>query len=465
MTRLATTKTSVRAKALAASLCLAGAPAFAADERPEWLPEGSLGTGLPVLADPGGLRAALWERGVKYQLNYIGDFLNATRGGARTGSAYSGRLELVIDADLEKAAGWTGAAAHANAYQIHGSGLTRSFVGNLMPVSNVEALPSTRLYEAWLEQKLLDGKVAVRGGQLGADTEFLTSSYAGLFINGTFGWPTITAGDLPGGGPAYPLATPGVRLGFYPTEKITVLLGVFNGNPANPRALDPQVNNRYGLNFRVSDPALVISEAQFKYGDEKDPAKLSGVAKLGVWTHFGRFENLRYDIVGRSLANPASTGDARSLRGDHGVYGVLEQQVYRLADDPAKGVGVFARIAGAPGDRNLVDFYADAGVNFSGMIASRPDDAFGVAFAYARIGDATRGLDRENAYYNVVRAPIRSSEAVIEATYSAQIAPGWTLQPNVQYVMRPNGGAADPYYPNRALRNATVVGVRTSLKF
>ena len=49
-------------RALALAACLFGAPAMAADERPEWLPEGSLGTGLPLLADPGGLRAALWER-------------------------------------------------------------------------------------------------------------------------------------------------------------------------------------------------------------------------------------------------------------------------------------------------------------------------------------------------------------------------------------------------------------------
>ncbi len=456
MSRPAATRMLLGAKALVASLWLAGAPAFAADQRPEWLPENSLGVGLPTLADPGSLRSALWERGVKFQLNYIGDLLNSTRGGMRTGSAYSGRLELVIDGDLEKAAGWSGAAFHANAYQIHGSGLTRSFVGNLMPVSNVEALPATRLYEAWLEQKLADGKVAMRAGQLGADTEFLTSSYDGLFINSTFGWPAITASDLPGGGPAYPLATPGVRLGLYPTDKITVLVGLFNGAPANPRAPDPQVANRYGLNFRVSDPALAISEAQFKYGDEKDPARLSGVAKLGVWTHFGRFGDQRYDASGQSLA--VSHQDARSLRGNRGVYGVVDQQVYRLADDPTKGVGVFARIAGAPGDRNLVDFYVDAGINFGGMIANRPDDAFGLAFAYARIGDAARGLDLDRG------GSVRSSEALIEATYSAQIASGWTLQPNVQYVMRPNGGA-DPNNPARSLRNATVVGIRTSLKF
>ena len=452
-------------RALLTAACLFAAPGMAADTRPEWLPEGSLGTGLPLLADPGGLRAALWERGLKYQVNYLGDLLSNPSGGLKRGVAYSGRLELVVDADLEKAAGWTGAAFHANAYQIQGSALSRSYIGNLMAASNLEALPTTRLYEAWIEQKLADGKLAVRAGQLGADTEFLSSNYASLFINSTFGWPIITAADLPSGGPAYPLATPGVRLGLYPTERLSLLLGVFNGDPAGASNPDPQVANRYGLNFRVRDPAFVISELQYKYGDDKSPTGLSGTAKLGVWTHFGRFNDQRLDTAGMSLADPSSSGAARRRRGDHGVYGVIDQQIFRLADDPAKGVGLFARIGAAPGDRNLISFYADAGFNASGMIASRPDDLFGLAVAYAPISAAARGLDQDLITFAGATVPVRSSEMLIEATYAAQIIPGWVLQPNLQYVIRPAGGASDPNNPARPLRNALVIGLRTSLKF
>ena len=464
MSRRATQHKADLRKALVAAACLMGAPALAADARPEWLPEGSLGTGLPMLADPGGLRAALWEKGFKYQLNYLGDLFHNQSGGLKRGTAYSSRLELVVDGDLEKAAGWNGASIHLNAYLINGSGLSRSWVGNLMTVSNIEALPATRLYEAWMEQKLADGKMAVRAGQLGADTEFVTSTYASLFINGTFGWPVIHASDLPTGGPSYPLATPGVRLGFYPTEQLSMLVGVFNGDPAGVGVVEAQVANRHGLNFRVHDPAFLISEVQFKYGDDKSPTGLSGTAKIGAWTHLGKFADQRFAADGLSLANPASSGEALQRRGDRGVYGVLDQQVYRLADDPAKGVGLFARVAAAPSDRNPVDFYADGGVNVSGVIASRPDDAFGVAIAYARISRATIGLDQDMVKFNGP-APTRSSEMVLEATYSAQVVSGWSLQPNIQYVIRPGGGAADPDNPAHPLRNAAILGLRTAFKF
>ena len=41
--------------------------------------------------------------------------------------------------------------------------------------------------------------------------------YFTLFISKD--WPTITSEDLPSGGPAYPLSTPGVRLRIDPTKE------------------------------------------------------------------------------------------------------------------------------------------------------------------------------------------------------------------------------------------------------
>jgi hypothetical protein len=56
--------------------------------------------------------------------------------------------------------------------------------------------------------------------------------------------------------------------------------------------------------------------------------------------------------------------------------------VHRLAilqQDADKGIFAFARIAGLPLDRNLIDFYLEGGLNFTGMVPGRPSDVFGVA--------------------------------------------------------------------------------------
>ncbi len=51
-----------------------------------------------------------------------------------------------------------------------------------MVASGIEALPTTRLYEIWLEQKW-GTKLALRAGQLAADTEFMTAKYTDVFTN------------------------------------------------------------------------------------------------------------------------------------------------------------------------------------------------------------------------------------------------------------------------------------------
>ena len=124
---------------------------------------------------------------------------------------------------------------NVSAWQIHGRGLSLNALGNnLHTVSSNEALRGTLLFELWYEQTLLDGRLAVRLGQLAADEEFMISQYATLFINHTFGFTTAAGADIPSGGPAYPLAAPGVRVRIRPSDAMAFLVGVFNGDPAGP---------------------------------------------------------------------------------------------------------------------------------------------------------------------------------------------------------------------------------------
>jgi porin len=436
---------------------------------PDGIPSPSIATSLPpALGGFGGLRKALADRGFQFGFNYIGETLGNVSGGNRTGAIYEGRLEMVLDGDLDKAIGIPGLTMHVNAFQIHGRGLSTYNIGNLMPISNIEATPATRLFEAWLQQEAFGGKASLRFGQLAADQEFITTSWGGLFINGTFGWPTITAANLPNGGPAYPLATPGVRLKVDPTANISLLAALFNGDPAGPATpfnnANPQKRNNNGLNFRLRDRPFLIGEAQGKY----EIAGLAGTVKLGGWTHFGRFQDQRLGVDLLSLADPAGIGVPINYRGNRGVYGVLDQQIYKLSSGEAdKGVGVFARASFSPGDRNLVSFYIDGGVNFTGMIPGRPDDAFGVAVGHAQISRAVQALDFDTAAFAGAFSPIRSAETTVEATYSWKVVDGWTIQPNFQYVFRPAGGVPDARDPFglRRVGNAAVLGLRTTIRY
>jgi porin len=456
------------------ALCLAfvllgSSPALADDDEPldsHGAPVPSVSTSLPQSGDPGGVRKWLYERGLTYSFYLTSEVLADVSGGMRRGATYQGKLETDIKLDLEKAAGLKGLSFFANIFQIHNTGGIRgSYVGSFNTISNIEAQATTRLSELWLEQKLTD-TFSVRFGQLAADAEFFIADYSQFLMSSD--WPSITAQNLPSGGPAYPFATPGVRLRWEPNKQTAFLLALFNGDPAGPGPDDPQSRNRYGLNFRVQDPPLLIGEAQYRYNQDKNASGLAGIWRVGFWHHFGEFDSQRYDVDGLSLANPLSSGIPARLRGTTGFYGVIDHQLYRPAGgDKDSGISMFSRAGVSAPDRNQLEFYWDGGLVFTGMLDGRPDDKIGATFLYSKISRDAAALDRDMIIYTGLPQPIRDYELNLALVYQAQIVPGWTIQPAIHYVMHPGGHVPDPNttVPGAAIKDATVLAVRSVIVY
>lgn len=427
----------------------------------------SIASTVPALRD---FKKGLLDRGVNFQLSYIQDTFGNPIGGVKHGANYGSVLYMAIDADLAKIAGLDGASFRANAYQIQGRSLSNHNIFNYSTISGFAARPTTRLFELWVEQKLFNGLASLRIGQLTADNQFFISEFSNnLFVNVTYGWPNLFIQNLPGGGgPNYPLATPGARLKVSPVDQITLLGAIFNGDPAGTGFTGlEEMRDPSGTNFRLRDPAFFIGEAQYRYNQKADSAGLAGTIKIGGWRHFGKFDDDRFGADGRSLADPLSNGQPLVHRGNFGVYGVINQMLWRVpGEDPKKGIGAFARFAASPSDRNLMNFYAEAGVSFMGVWKQRPYDTFGCAAAYSQLSPSIRALDKDTAFYAGEALPIRAYELALELTYQAQIDPSWIIQPDFQYIFRPGGGVINPV--NSAMGripDAAVFGLRTSISF
>ncbi len=414
----------------------------------------SIAGSFPENADPLGTRKWLAGHGIYYSAFYINDVLANVRGGRQRGAVDQGRLEGQLSIDLEKLAGLAGLKFYANVIDIHNTGrLRRDLVGSINTIAAIEAVPTTRLSELWFEQSFWNDRASLRAGQLAVDVEFFQSFLSGtLFLQSD--WATIGAANLPSGGPAYPLATPGLRLKVDPTKDTSLLVAAYNGDPAGPGDGDEQVRNRYGVNFRVSDPPLVIAEARWHANQGNTDIGLATTLKAGAWRHFGDYNDLRLADDGTRLADPAGSGQPLRRRGNAGVYGVFEQQLYRPAGgDSQSGISLFGRVSASPSDRSPVSLFVDAGIVVAGMIPNRPDDRFGLTYLYAQFSDGLRNFDRDVAAFSGIAARIRDYEANLELTYKAQISPGWTVQPLLTYIWHPNGGLAGD--------NAVVVGARS----
>lgn len=392
----------------------------------------------------GGFRTSLEDSGITLELGYTAETYGNVRGGVDVGFAYEGRVEGGLTLDLEKLLGWQGATIYASAFSIHHrNGLAVDYTGSLADPSNAEATLATRLFTLWIEQSLFDDKMSVRLGQLAADDEFITSDTAGNLLNGTFGWPVFVSANLPNGGAAYPLATPGARVALAPTDHVTVLAGVFAGDPAGKDCFDdPQICNDHGTTFSMTGGTLGIVELQYHVNDEEDANGLPATYKVGMWYQAdGRFADQR---------TGANHDD------DYGIYAVVDQAVYQ---GDAFGASVFARVGVAPNDRNLVSFYADGGFGLTGLIPERDDDVLTFGVAYMDIGGKAEQADIDAAL-----PVVRDCELALELNYLVQLTPWWTLQPDLQYIVNPGGKVPHPV-TNEEVDDAFIVGLRSGFTF
>ena len=229
-----------------------------------------------ALGDLGGVRSALEDQGVAFGIHYTQELLGVVHGGFRPGAEYNGLLELDLDLDLKKLAGWRGATLHASGYAGAGESISGRRIGDESNVSNINMRNSARLFELWLEQKL--GRAcSLRIGILADDSQFYDSGGDAfgakgglLFLNSDFGAMPIFSHNIPE--PIFPIAAPGVSLLVTPTDTLGFRAAIYDGNPAPDVLGDPSPGftpgtrlDDHGLNFDLNgnQGALVMAEALF----------------------------------------------------------------------------------------------------------------------------------------------------------------------------------------------------------
>ena len=413
-----------------------------------------------LLGDLFGLHTVAAEFGLSFGLTETSEVLGNVTGGVRQGADYDGLTTMSLALDTQKAFGWSGGTFNVSALQIHGRNLATDNTDSLQTPSVIEAKRATRLWEIWFQQTVLGGMADLKIGQQSLDEEFIVSVYAGLFIDSVMGWPVVPSYDQYAGGPAYPLSSLGVRLRIRPTGALTVLGGVFDDNPpGGPFNADSQVRGaaQSGTAFSLGTGALFFCEMQVAINQPAsgDAASHSGggvpgTYKLGAWFDTGSFPDQNRE---------------RPLRDNFSLYAIADQTVWQSRTQPARSAGIFARIMGAPDDRNLVSYGLNAGVVLKDPLPGRDNDSAGIGFGLAKVSRNAILLDGPQEALSSAHVPVRSSESFLEATYQLQVAPWWQLQPDVQYVFLPGGGIADPNTPSRRIGNEAIVGIRTNVTF
>ena len=383
-----------------------------------------------------GGRPLLEDRGVSLFGSYTCEVWGNTTGGLKTGSVYTGLLEVGAEVDLEKLVGWSGGSVGTSWLWLSGRDASEDLVGNFLTISNIAGLNTLRMMELWFQQNFLEDKISLRLGNITADSEFVVSDFGGLFINAEFGWPALAGMNMPGGGAAYPTGGLGARLALEPTDWLGFRSGVFLTN------LIPQNINRAGFRWDLNSKQAVtwMNELCFSHGTGKGSQTLPGFVKAGMWLQTGA---------------EANALDSESGLPNTGFYLLADQMLLpeRREDDSIsnEGMGAFAGLGFTPPGRNVVDFYLNTGVTYKGLIPGRDEDTCGLACGLA---SPSHGADAD--LRNEGLAP-QAAEMVLEATYQCVIAPCCFVQPDIQYVINPGA--------TLATGNALVLGARFSVVF
>lgn len=337
-----------------------------------------------------------------------------TTGGIRPGVAILNKLQLsgTLSADT---IGLSGLSIHGQIFRTDGNSLSAR-VGDVQTVDSIDARPTTRLFEAWIEQKIgnEDRSVALRAGLIDFNADFDSIQTASVFVNSSQGIGADIARSGRNGPSIYPVSALAVRLSWLPSKKWTARLAAFDGVPGDP----DRPNAFVVAHLAPSDGQLLVGQVDYHLSD-------TAKVEAGIWHYTASVAAIDRSVIGN--------------RHDQGAYISFESPLPMFDH-----VSAWLRLGAASGEAQTVKTYVGTGVVAQGLVDTRPEDRIG--FAIARAGMSTAA---QRAF------DLSSAETSYELTYQYKVGATVAIQPDVQYVVHPSSAASIP--------NALVVGMRLVL--
>ncbi|MFN8208272.1 MAG: carbohydrate porin [Bacteroidales bacterium] len=354
------------------------------------------------------------DEAVRLEASYVGDMIYNLHGGLRTGATYLGMANLCLGFDTENAGFWKGGTLYLKAANTHGGQPSAMLLGDIQGASNIEAGEHTYIQELWFRQTV--GQFELTLGLQDLNAECAGTCTGAFFLNSSFGILPTISGNF--NAPIFPLTAPGLTVKWKVGESVSLVNAIYDGTPtdfsSNP------YNLRWPLN--AGDGIMTVTE----YQQAVRIQALPGMLRFGLVTHSHLVEKSLGEEIPDSLDH-----DVLSL------YAIADQQLWVQGE---RAVGFFTQLGYSPTIPQTNRVYLGMGLSFAGPIPSRTGDVAGLALAHARCAVTAR------------------NETAIELSYRIRLHEKFSLQPDLQYIIRPAGTA-------EVLDNALAAFLRCSINF
>ncbi len=407
----------------------AGAPAVGEAKTKPY----DLWTTKELTGDWGGVRTALEDIGIKWELSYQQQFQSNWLGGADThnGHRFSGSYDLVGKIDFGKMKLIPDGGFYIKAKGGYGKGINSKVGASSYATPNSDAYDDAAIYlDKWYySQKLWDDKIEFLLGVIETVKDLYdVSLYANHedkdFLN-RLSFRNATIPHKTG---------MGANVKVTPVKWFYVQAGTFD-------AQGKKEHTQFDTAFHDEAWYVGLWELGFTLAWSSPKGPMPGRYRVGMW----------YDPTTRAIYEDLLDGAKRQRyqSGEVGYYFGLDQMIWKENDNAKdeQGLGFFTRYGHAHGEVHSVNHYWSAGVSYKGLVPTRNKDVAGFGVSQAIYSDQ----------YRNARNALADRETVYEWFYNIQLTPWCVLTPDLQVITNPGG--------NKDSRDAVVGGLRIRVLF
>jgi len=351
---------------------------------------------------------------------------------AQGGQRILNNLNINALFDGDKLVNVPGLSGLFSVLQTNGSQPSRTLTGAVQRIDDMETEHrGLEIYQVWLQQEFFGGGISMLAGIYDATNEFYSTDASDILINNAYGFGTeLAATGTKGGVAIFPTSAAGGRLRLQPTKQLYLQAAVMDGINTAPET-------REHLRINGDSSALIIGEGGYmKMMDKVETAKIA----FGAWRYT--------DQIGSLFQQKEAKERSAYISG--GEYALTEGYILRKPGSN-RGLMVFARMGIADREVDRFNYSFSTGLDFKGVLKTRAKSelTFGIADAHLS------PVYRESLSAQGIAS--KSAETALELTYRDYLRPWISLQPDLQYIINPDG--------LRNQENPTIFGIRTEINF
>ena len=372
-----------------------------------------------MTGDWGGTRSRWKEKGIDLEFKLSNFVQGIASGGTGDDTEYTGKFEMTWKFDLGKVAGWKYWSSEIKT-EVRFSGPLLAGVGGINPVNtaaitpaaNGESIAITALnFTRLIPIDLKKGDLwAISFGRFNLldliDEDFFGGAGTERFFNLAEIGPLTVVREVP-------LVTNGFSAAYVKGGEPRFTLAVLD---PNDHTLDS------GLDDLFADGVTISPGVNFpvKYWGKSAKHSLSGAITTKKFTPF---DVLRQNLIPGPPRNPVEP-----KRGSWSASYVFRQ--YLIERGHRDGWGFFGQLSFANKDTSPITKFVNVGLGGNGLIKSRNNDEFGVAYAFSDLSSVLK----DNIDLLTIGNRRPRAEHQFEAFYNLHITPWLRLTGDLQIV-------------------------------